>query len=157
MEASSRNFFLPYISEREAAGKLTRMPGIVEAAPTRPDQSVGVWSAVVKGFSNVLDMVELRIAKSPMIQSTRKMLLPTFLVCRPIRGRFNFQLFQALQPPDRFNAFAFNSAHLVSSLCSKLAQSHAASLHYPITFVEGFGVGFPRFPKSFTASYKWLF
>ena len=65
------------MSERDEAGKLTRMPGIVEAAPMKPDQSVCVCSVAAKGFSRVLDIVELRIAKSPMTHSVKKMLFPT--------------------------------------------------------------------------------
>jgi hypothetical protein len=63
------------MSESEEAGRLTSIPGIVEAAPTKPDQSVGVWRIVAKEFSRVLDMVELKIAKSPIIQSVQKTLL----------------------------------------------------------------------------------
>jgi hypothetical protein len=63
------------MSESEEAGRLTSIPGIVEAAPTKPDQSVGVWRIVANEFSRVLDMVELKIAKSPIIQSVQKTLL----------------------------------------------------------------------------------
>ena len=52
------------------------MPGMVEAAPTKPDQTVGVPRATAKGLSRVLDIVELRIAKTPITHSVQKMALP---------------------------------------------------------------------------------
>jgi hypothetical protein len=70
------------MSESEAAGRLTKMPGIVDAAATTPSQSVGVLRLVAKGFSTGdFDIVELSIAKKPMKQSMMKMLrllVPTF-------------------------------------------------------------------------------
>ena len=61
------------MSESEAAGKLIKIPGMVEAAATKPDQSVGVPRLNEKGFrTGLLDIVELRIAKNPMIQSVQK-------------------------------------------------------------------------------------
>lgn len=69
------------MSEREAAGKLTRIPGIVEAAATTPTQSAGVPRLSEKGFrTGLFDIVELRMAKKPMIQSVLNVLLTT-LVC----------------------------------------------------------------------------
>jgi hypothetical protein len=65
------------MSESEDAGRLTRMPGMVEAAPAKPDQSVGVRKAIAKGLSRVLDIVELRIAKSPIMHSVQKTAFPT--------------------------------------------------------------------------------
>jgi hypothetical protein len=57
------------MSEREPAGKLTSIPGIVEAAATNPSRESGVPRACAKGFSTgFFDMVELRIAKKPMMQ-----------------------------------------------------------------------------------------
>jgi len=54
------------MSEREAAGKLMRMPGIVEAEATIPSKSSGVPKLVAKGLrTGFLDIVELRIAKKP--------------------------------------------------------------------------------------------
>jgi hypothetical protein len=63
------------MSESEAAGRLMRIPGIVEAAPTKPDQSVGTWSATANGLSNVFDIVELKMANAPITQITKKILL----------------------------------------------------------------------------------
>ncbi len=61
------------MSESEAAGKLIRMPGIVEAAATSPNRSLGVPRLVAKGFrTGLLDMVELRIAKTPVMDRTTK-------------------------------------------------------------------------------------
>jgi hypothetical protein len=61
------------MSEREAAGRLMRIPGMVEAAATKPSRSVGVPMLVAKGFNTgLLDMVELRMAKAPITQSIRK-------------------------------------------------------------------------------------
>lgn len=64
------------MSDSEEAGRLTRMPGMVEAAPTKPDQTVGVPSAAAKGLSRVLDIVELRIANTPIMQSVQKTVFP---------------------------------------------------------------------------------
>ena len=67
------------MSEREAAGKLIKTPGIVEAAATTPTQSAGVPRLREKGFkTGLLDIVELRIAKKPMMQSVQNALLVTF-------------------------------------------------------------------------------
>ena len=61
------------MSEREAAGKLMIIPGMVEAAATKPSKSVGVPKLVAKRFSTgLLDIVELSIAKAPMTQRMRK-------------------------------------------------------------------------------------
>lgn len=58
------------MSEREAAGKLTSIPGIVEAEATRPISPEGVPRLVAKGFrTGFLDMVELRMASAPMIHN----------------------------------------------------------------------------------------
>ena len=63
------------MSESEAAGKLTKIPGIVEAAAMMPVQSVGVPRLLAKGFSTGdLDIVELSMAKKPTRQSIRNML-----------------------------------------------------------------------------------
>ena len=63
------------MSESEAAGKLTKIPGIVEAAAMMPVQFVGVPRLLAKGFSTGdLDIVELSMAKKPTRQSIRKML-----------------------------------------------------------------------------------
>jgi phosphoribosylcarboxyaminoimidazole (NCAIR) mutase len=65
------------MSESEAAGKLIKIPGMVEAAATKPVKSVGVPRLNEKGFrTGLLDIVELRIANSPVTQSIQNALLP---------------------------------------------------------------------------------
>ena len=69
----SKIFRLPRTSERDAAGKLTSIPGIVEAAATKPTKSSGAPRLVAKGFkTGFLDIVELRITNSPVMQSIKK-------------------------------------------------------------------------------------
>ena len=69
------------MSESEAAGRLIKMPGIVEAAATKPVQSVGVPRLNEKGFrTGLFDIVELRIANNPMMQIAKKMLSLTSFV-----------------------------------------------------------------------------
>ncbi len=61
------------MSESDAAGKLIRMPGIVEAEATIPSNSGGVPKLVAKGFSTgFFDMVELKIANKPMAHRITK-------------------------------------------------------------------------------------
>ena len=54
--AINKNFLLPKMSESEAAGKLIKMPGMVEAAAITPVQSVGVplklgsWTSLSLGL-----------------------------------------------------------------------------------------------------------
>jgi hypothetical protein len=74
---------LPKTSEREAAGKLTSIPGMVDAEPTIPFQKPsGVPRAAANGFNTgFLDIVELRIAKSPREQSILKRLFLVFFFC----------------------------------------------------------------------------
>ena len=61
------------------------MPGIVEAAATKPVKSVGVPRLKEKGFrTGLLDIVELKIANSPIVQIIKKMLSLAFLVCKVI-------------------------------------------------------------------------
>lgn len=61
------------ISESDAAGKLTRIPGIVEAEATIPNNSGGVPKLVANGLSTgFFDMVELKIAKKPMTHRITK-------------------------------------------------------------------------------------
>jgi len=63
------------MSDSEAAGRLTKIPGIVEAAATNPVMSTGVPRLVANGLkTGFFDIVELRIAKKPITQSVRKML-----------------------------------------------------------------------------------
>ena len=75
------------MSESEATGKLTRIPGIVEAEATTPVQSVGVPRLSEKGFkTGLLDIVELKIAKNPIIQSVQNELFITFLFCAKVKS-----------------------------------------------------------------------
>jgi len=61
------------MSESDAAGKLMRMPGMVEAEATMPSNSLGVPKLVANGLSTgFFDMVELRIAKKPNMQMITK-------------------------------------------------------------------------------------
>ena len=69
------------MSDSEAAGKLTIRPGIVDAAATRPIRSLGIPRLVAKGFkTGFLDIVELRMAKKPMILIIRKKLCVVFVL-----------------------------------------------------------------------------
>ena len=73
------------MSEREAAGRLIKIPGIVEAAATTPVQSVGVPRFNEKGLrTGLFDIVELRIAKKPMTQRERKTLPLTLSLVKPM-------------------------------------------------------------------------
>jgi len=78
------------MSESEAAGRLTRMPGIVDAAAIMPVKSVGVPRLMAKGLrTGFLDIVELRMAKAPVVQRTQKYLslaiFPSFNGNQPLR------------------------------------------------------------------------
>ena len=75
--ANRSTFFLPKMSEREAAGRLTIIPGIVEAAAIMPIRSEGAPRLTAKGLrTGFLDIVELRIAIAPITQSIIKYVLP---------------------------------------------------------------------------------
>ena len=64
---------LPIMSESDAAGKLMIIPGIVEAAATMPNKSVGVPKLLANGFrTGLLDIVELSMANAPIVQSMTK-------------------------------------------------------------------------------------
>jgi hypothetical protein len=78
----SKNLFLPRTSESEAAGRLTRIPGIVEAATSRPLQASGVPRLVERGFRTepLFDIVELRIMNPPITQRLQKTALAAFSV-----------------------------------------------------------------------------
>lgn len=101
------------MSESEAAGRLTRMPGIVDAAATMPVQSVGVSKLFAKGLSTGdFDMVELRIAKNPIKQSIRKMLIPASFdsvpMCPPtwnlvLKLLDGFKFYNRLLPDEHTN------------------------------------------------------
>jgi hypothetical protein len=53
---------------------------MVEAAATTPTQSAGVKRLAEKGLrTGLLDIVELRIAKKPMMQSVLNVLLIAFV------------------------------------------------------------------------------
>jgi hypothetical protein len=76
-------------SERDAAGRLMSMPGIVEAAATNPIRSLGVPKLLANGLSTGLfDMVELRIANAPIthrIKNDQSLETKVFLVfIRPL-------------------------------------------------------------------------
>jgi hypothetical protein len=61
------------ISENDAAGKLTIIPGMVEAAATMPNKSAGVPKLLANGFrTGLLDIVELSIANAPIVQNMTK-------------------------------------------------------------------------------------
>jgi hypothetical protein len=52
------------------------IPGMVEAEATKPSKSVGVPRLFANGFkTGFFDIVELRIAKKPMMHSIRKKLI----------------------------------------------------------------------------------
>jgi hypothetical protein len=71
--AKSKTFRLPKTSESDAAGRLIRIPGMVEAEATIPSRSVGVPRLVANGLSTgFFDIVELRIANKPIMQIMRK-------------------------------------------------------------------------------------
>jgi phosphoribosylcarboxyaminoimidazole (NCAIR) mutase len=70
------------MSESEAAGRLAKMPGMVEAAATNPVQFVGVPRLNENGFrTGLLDIVELRIANNPMAQNIQNALSLTLFSC----------------------------------------------------------------------------
>ena len=73
-KAENKSIFrLPTMSDREAAGKLIRIPGMVETDAIKPSRSGGVFRLLAKGFkTGLFDMVELKMAKAPITQSTRK-------------------------------------------------------------------------------------
>ena len=83
MQDINRNFLLPKMSEREAAGQLTSIPGMVEAEATNPIQKPsGVSRLAAKSFNTgFLDIVELKIAKNPIMQSIQNMLCLAFRAC----------------------------------------------------------------------------
>ena len=61
------------MSERDAAGRLMRIPGIVDADATIPNRSDGVPRVVANGLrTGLLDIVELKMAKAPTMQKTTK-------------------------------------------------------------------------------------
>ena len=78
-------FLLPNTSESEAAGKLTIMPGMVDAAAMTPVKSAGVPRLNANGFSTgSFDIVELKMAKAPITHSTikyRSVIFRLFLSC----------------------------------------------------------------------------
>ena len=77
---NNKTFFLPIMSDNEPAGRLTRIPGIVDAAATKPSRWSGVPTNVAKGFSTgFFDIVELKIAKNPIMHSIKKKLATELL------------------------------------------------------------------------------
>jgi len=80
-------------SDNDAAGKLTSIPGIVEAAAMKPIKSMGVPRLVAKGFrTGFLDIVELSIAKAPIMHSIQKNFLLTSLNGNLITGPASHEL-----------------------------------------------------------------
>ena len=70
---NSKIFFLPIMSDNLPAGRLTMIPGIVEAAATKPSSGSGVSIDLAKGSrTGFFDIVELRIAKNPMRHNMEK-------------------------------------------------------------------------------------
>lgn len=68
----NRILLLPKISDNEPAGRLTNIPGIVEAAATNPIKESGVPKLRANGFSTgFFDIVELSIARKPTMQSAQ--------------------------------------------------------------------------------------
>ena len=80
------------MSEREAAGRLIRIPGIVEAEATKPIQKPSdVSRLVAKGFkTGFLDIVELRIANVPITQSVRNVRFLVSLTVANIKDLIHF-------------------------------------------------------------------
>jgi hypothetical protein len=57
------------------------IPGIVEAEATTPNRSMGVPKLVAKGFrTGFFDIVELKMAKNPIMQIMKKKAFPVHLV-----------------------------------------------------------------------------
>jgi hypothetical protein len=70
----------PIKSESVAAGKLTRIPTIVEAAATNPRVLSGIPSDPAnKGKTGLLDMVELKMARPPITQSNKNVVILNFI------------------------------------------------------------------------------
>jgi hypothetical protein len=66
-------FFLPKISDKTPAGRLTRMPTIVDAAAIRPMMdSFPPRSLAKRGSTGLLEIVEEKMAKKPMAQTALK-------------------------------------------------------------------------------------
>ncbi len=76
----SRIFFLPIMSDNLPAGRLTRIPGIVDAAAIKPRNGSGIPMNLAKGFrTGFFDNVELKIAKNPMMHNIKKKLATVLL------------------------------------------------------------------------------
>ena len=74
----NKTFLLPTLSDNLPAGRLTRIPGIVDAAATKPNNGSlsGIPIDLAKGFrTGFFDIVELRIAKNPMMHNIKKKLV----------------------------------------------------------------------------------
>ena len=68
---------LPKMSDSDAAGRLMRMPGIVDAEATMPSKSSGVPRLVANGFrTGFFDIVELRMANKPITHIIKKKAFP---------------------------------------------------------------------------------
>jgi len=61
------------MSESDAAGRLIKMPGMVDAEATTPSKSSGVSKLEAKGFNTgFFAIVELKIANRPITQRMSK-------------------------------------------------------------------------------------
>jgi len=68
-----RTLSLSKISDNEPAGRLIKIPGIVEAAAMNPMTASGVPRLSAKGFkTGFLDIVELRMANAPITHKNGK-------------------------------------------------------------------------------------
>jgi prophage maintenance system killer protein len=92
------------MSESEAAGRLTSIPGIVDAEATTPRRFEGVSRLAAKSFkTGFLDMVELKIANAPIALKVKKtyfsdlrrkmaILIPALLNAHFLRASFQFSV-----------------------------------------------------------------
>ena len=77
----NKNLLLPKMSDNEAAGKLIKIPGMVDAEETKPLHQSGVPRLAEKGFNaGLFDIVELRIANPPITQRVQKATFIALLV-----------------------------------------------------------------------------
>ena len=88
--------------ENDAAGKLIRMPGMVEMEATKPTKASGVPRLAAKGFkTGFLDIVELSMANKPITQNIKKKRsLPFF------SHDFIFRSTSTMRPQEVFFTFA---------------------------------------------------
>jgi len=68
--ATNMTLFLPTRSESEPAGRLTKMPGMVDAEAIRPNEKPSAPRLEDnKGRTGFFDIVELSIASAPAVLS----------------------------------------------------------------------------------------